>query len=184
LKDIKIIKTGINVSKMLKQLQQYPEDWGNQNKMDDVESLLNHGYQDIDVDVLQLIVGGVTNVNEFVGDTEICIPTPAFHKHTSMIHFLKRNFKDFRRCGYLSLPVGQFVGDHIDIGKYYSTKDRFHLSIQGRYEYHCGDDVTIVEPGTLLWFNNKKMHGAVNVGDCTRITFVFDVPHKNNKPYY
>jgi hypothetical protein len=35
-----------------------------------------------------------------------------------------------------------------------------------------------VEPGTLLWFNNKLKHGTENIGDCTRITFVFDVPQK------
>lgn len=168
---------------MLNQLQQYPEDWGIQNKMDKADSLLNYGYQEISADVLQLVIGGVTNVNDFVGDTEICIPTPAFHKHTAMVHFLKRNFKDVRRCGYLSLPIGGIVGDHIDIGSYYSTKDRFHLSIQGTYEYHCGDDTVVVEPGTLLWFNNKKMHGTINKGDCVRITFVFDVPHKNHRPY-
>jgi hypothetical protein len=184
LKDIKIIKTGINVSKMLKQLEQYPEDWGSQSKMDNVDSLLNYGYQELSADVLQLVVGGVRSVDDFVGDTEICVPTPAFHKHTEMVRFLQRHFKNFRRCGYLSLPIGGVVDSHIDVGTYYLTKDRYHLSIQGRYEYHCGDDVTIVEPGTLLWFNNKKMHGTVNVGDCTRITFVFDVPHKNNKPYY
>lgn len=182
--DIRIIKTGINVSKMLKQLEQHPEDWGSQTKMDNVDSLLNYGYQELSADVLQLVVGGVKSVDDFVGDTEICVPTPAFHKHTEMVRFLQRHFKNFRRCGYLSLPIGGVVDSHIDVGTYYSNKDRYHLSIQGRYEYHCGDDVTIVEPGTLLWFNNKKMHGTVNIGDCTRITFVFDVPHKNNKPYY
>jgi hypothetical protein len=40
----------------------------------------------------------------------------------------------------------------------------------------------IVEPGTLLWFNNKLLHGTENVGDCTRITFVFDVPHSKSNP--
>jgi quercetin dioxygenase-like cupin family protein len=56
------------------------------------------------------------------------------------------------------------------------------LSIQGRYEYSVGDESVIVEPGTLLWFNNKLLHGTVNVGDVDRITFVFDVPHSKNNP--
>ena len=30
MKNIKIIKTGINVSKIRKQLEKYPEDWGSQ----------------------------------------------------------------------------------------------------------------------------------------------------------
>ena len=28
-----------------------------------------------------------------------------------------------------------------------------------------------------MWFNNKEPHGAVNLGEETRITFVFDMPH-------
>jgi hypothetical protein len=40
----------------------------------------------------------------------------------------------------------------------------------------------IVEPGTLLWFDNKKPHGTKNVGDEVRITFVFDVPHSKRNP--
>jgi|TARA_R110000868_G_scaffold147979_1_gene369638 hypothetical protein len=181
--DIKVIKTGINVSKMLKQINQYPEDWGGQKKMKDADSLLNYGYQELSADVLQLVIGGVESVDQYVGDTEICVPTPAYERHTEMINFMKRHFPNFKRCGYLSLPIGGVVDKHIDVGTYYLDKDRFHLAIQGKYEYSCGDDTVLVEPGTLLWFNNKKMHGTVNVGDVTRITFVFDVPHKKNKPY-
>ena len=65
----------------------------------------------------------------------------------------------------------------LDEGTYYLTRDRYHLSILGRCQYFCGTDSIIVEPGTLLWFNNKLPHGTVNIGDGTRITFVFDIPH-------
>ena len=180
--NIRVIKTGINVSKILKQLEQYPEDWGGQRKIEDTESLLDRGYKDVKAGVLQLVMGGVTKVEDFVGDTEICIPTEAYYRHTEIIGFLKRHFKDFKRCGFLSLPVGGTVGLHIDEGTYYQTKDRYHLSIQGSYNYICGGEVVRVDPGTLLWFNNKLMHGTENVGDCTRITFVFDVPHSKNNP--
>ena len=60
---------------------------------------------------------------------------------------------------------------------YYLSRNRYHLSILGRYQYFCGKETVIVEPGTLLWFNNKLPHGTVNIGDETRITFVFDIPH-------
>ena len=59
-------------------------------------------------------------------------------------------------------------------------KDRYHLSIQGQYQYFVGNESIIVDPGTLMWLNNKKPHGTVNLGDNTRITFVFDVPHGNS----
>ena len=142
MKNIRVIKTGINVSKILAQLKQYPEDWEAQKNMDgQVESLLDRGYDDVPIGVLQLVMGGVLRVEDFVGNTEICIPTKAFDKHTAIVGFLKRHFKDFKRCGFLSLPVGGEVGLHIDEGSYYQTKDRYHLSIQGRYEYTVGDDV-------------------------------------------
>lgn len=181
--NIRIIKTGINVSKILRQLKEYPEDWGSQKNIEGARSIVDDfGFDDLPVGALQLVMGGVEHPDQFVGDTEICIPTPAAKHHTEIIGFLKRNFKKFSRCGFLSLPVGGTVGMHIDVGNYYLTRDRYHLSILGRYRYFVGDESVVVEPGTLLWFNNKLPHGTENIGDTTRITFVFDVPHSKNNP--
>ena len=176
MKNIRIIKTGVDVSKILEQLKQYPEDWGSQKNLQDAEQLDPTEYT-VTVDVLQLIVGGVETEDQYVGNTEICIQTPAYEKHTEILTYLEKYFKKLRRCGFLALPVGEMVGSHIDEGTYYLTKDRYHLSIQGKYEYSVGDEVVIIEPGTLFWFNNKLPHKAVNIGDNVRITFVFDVPH-------
>ena len=182
LDNIRIIKTGINVSKILKQLEKYPNDWGAQKTMEGALSMLDRGFPEVQAGVLQLIMGGVENLDQYVGDTDICIETPAYKRHTEIVGFLKRNFKKFSRCGFLSLPIGGIVGKHIDIGNYYLTRDRYHLAIQGTYRYSVGDESVIVEPGTLLWFNNKLEHGTENLGDCVRITFVFDVPHSKNNP--
>ncbi len=180
--NIRIIKTGINVSKIVKQLQEFKDDWQAQRKIDSAQTLLDRGFDDIPVGVLQLVMGGVNDTKEFVGDTEISIPTEAYNHHTEIIRFLKRNFHKFCRCGFLSIEVGGEVGQHIDEGKYYLTKDRYHLSILGRYRYTVGGESVDVEPGTLFWFNNKLMHGALNIGDSTRVTFVFDVPHHKSNP--
>jgi len=182
LDNIRIIKTGINVSKILKQLQQYPQDWGVQRTVDGAQSMLARGFPEVEAGVLQIVMGGVEDESQYVGDTEICIATPAINHHTEIVGFLKRNFKKFSRCGFLSLPVSGGVGKHIDIGSYYQTRDRYHLSIQGTYDYTVGDETVRVEPGTLLWFNNKLEHGTKNVGDIVRITFVFDIPHSKNNP--
>jgi len=45
-----------------------------------------------------------------------------------------------------------------------------------------GGETVRIEAGDLIWFNNKLSHGAQNVGDVIRITFVFDVPHSKNNP--
>ena len=80
------------------------------------------------------------------------------------------------------MPVGGEVGQHIDIGSYYQTRDRYHLAIQGAYDYTVGGETVRVEEGDLIWFDNKQSHGTKNVGDVVRITFVFDVPHSKNNP--
>ena len=183
LDNIRIIKTGINVGKILNQLKQYPEDWGAEKMIEGTSNVQNEfGFPEIKAGVLQLVMGAVDNPDKYVGDTEYCVKTPAYTKHTEIVAFLKRNFKRFSRCGFLSLPVGGKVGQHIDIGSYYQTRDRYHLAIQGRYKYTVGNESYIVNPGTLLWFNNKLPHGTENVGDEVRVTFVFDVPHSKNNP--
>ena len=181
--NIRVIKTGINVSKILKQLHENPNDWGSQKRIGNVHNVHDEfGFPEVEAGVLQLVMGGVESVEQYVGDTEVCIKTPAYDRHTEITRFLKRNFHDHSRCGFLSLPVGGQVGRHIDIGTYYETRDRYHLSIQGRYVYTVGDEAVIVEPGTLLWFNNKLEHGTTNIGNEIRITFVFDVPHHKSNP--
>ena len=179
--DIRIIRTGLNVTKIKFQLEKYKEDWGNQKTMKGAEQI-DPEFHKIYAGVLQLVVGAISKPDEMVYNTEICLKTPAYDRHTEIVKFMKRHFHAHSRCGFLSLPVGEIVGTHIDQGTYYQTKDRYHLSIQGRYKYHCGDDEVIVEPGTLLWFDNKKPHGAENVGDEMRITFVFDVSHNKKNP--
>ena len=178
MENIKIIKRGINVSKILKQLEDNPEDWGVQTRADGAKSMLSYGFPEVKAGVLQLVMGGVTSMDQYVGDTDICIPTSAAERHTEVIRFMKRHFKTYSRCGFLSLPVGGEVGKHIDIGTYYQTRDRYHLAIQGEYDYTVGDETVSVKAGDLIWFNNKLPHGTKNTGDSVRITFVFDVPHK------
>jgi hypothetical protein len=185
-KCIKIIKTGINVSKVIQQLKKYPQDWDHQKNIDNVESLLNHGFADLSVSALQLIMGGVKSKEDFVGNSEINIKTPAYQRHSEIRKILKKEFngKEIHRCGFLSLPINEIVGAHIDEGTYYLTRDRYHLSILGRYQYFVGNETVIVEPGTLLWFNNKLPHGAVNIANEVRITFVFDILHSPDNPQH
>ena len=80
MKNIRIIKTGVDVSKILEQLKQYPEDWGSQKNVEDSEQLDPTEYT-VTVDVLQLIMGGVETEGQYVGNTEICIK-PRHMKNT------------------------------------------------------------------------------------------------------
>ena len=126
--NIKVLKTGINVSKIKAQLDKYSGDWGSQKKLENVKLKDPHQYI-TSVDVLQLVMGGITKPGEDVGNTEICIKTPAYEHHTEVIKYLSRIFPKIYRCGFLALPVGDIVGAHIDKGTYYQDKDRYHLSL-------------------------------------------------------
>tara|TARA_Y100001963_G_scaffold107711_1_gene148938 strand:- start:762 stop:1304 length:543 start_codon:yes stop_codon:yes gene_type:complete len=176
--NIKILKKGIDVSKVLDQLEQYSDDWYIQRKGTD--TLLERGYADIEVGNLQLIMGAIKKKDDFVGDSELNKLTPAWERHTEIIKIINKELpkREVHRCGFLSLPVDGYVGAHIDEGTYYLTRDRYHLSIAGQYQYFVGNETAIVDAGTLFWFNNKMPHGAVNLGEETRITFVFDMPHE------
>jgi len=91
-KNIRVIKTGINVSKILKQLEEHPEDWGAVRQIDGAQSMLDRGFPQVEAGVLQLVMGGIENEEQYVGDTEICIPTPACKNHTQILAFLTRHF--------------------------------------------------------------------------------------------
>jgi hypothetical protein len=181
LNNIRVIDRDLDVSKILNQLKQYPDDWGIQKRMDKTRILDPLKYI-VSADVLQLVMGAINKPGDDVRDSEICIATPAFYRHTEIVKWCQSRFDAFARCAFLSLPVGQIVGKHIDIGTYYLRKDRYHLAIQGKYKYMVGNEEVIVEPGTFLWFNNKEMHGTENIGNEVRITFVVDVPYHSNNP--
>ena len=116
--DIRIIKTGINVSKIKAQLEQYADDWGNQKELDSAQQLDKDIYT-IKAGVLQLIVGAISKPGEMAYNTELNIKVPAYDRHTEIVNFMKRHFHTHSRCGFLSLPVGDIVGTHTDPGTYY-----------------------------------------------------------------
>jgi len=183
MKNIKVIERDVDVSKIISQLEEYKSDWGSQKGLGKVNVKDPDKYI-TSVDVLQIIMGATKSKDVLVEDTDICIETPAYKHHTEIIGYLSRRFKKIHRCGFLSLPVGEIVGAHIDEGLYYQTRDRYHLSISGTYQYFVGNETMIIEPGMLFWFNNKLPHGTVNLGDVPRVTFVFDVPHHKNNPHH
>ena len=114
MKNIKVLKKGVDVSKVLKQLEQYSDDWYIQREGTD--TLLERGYADIEVGNLQLIMGAVVKKEDFVGDSELSRPTPAYERHTEILKIIKREFpgREVHRCGFLSLPIDGYVGAHID----------------------------------------------------------------------
>ena len=183
MRNIRIIKTGLNVDRIKQQLVEHAADWGAQKNLDGVALQDPEKYYTT-VDVLQLVMGGIEHEGQYVGDSEICIPTPAFKRHTGILEMLRDDLQvpTVRRCAFFKIPVGHKVGRHTDFGSYYLNKDRYHVSISGRYRYTVGDETVDIEPGTFFWFNNKVEHESENIANEPRIAFIFDVPMDPRNP--
>jgi len=178
IKNIRLVRSNIDVSKILAEINKYPSDWDMQKKLENADQ--NHELQ---VSVLQLVIGAVKEAGEHPKDSELSVKTPIYKKYTETRRWLRKNgCANFHRLAFLKLAIGNSVGTHIDEGSYYLTRDRYHLSIQGEYKYKVGDQEVIIKPGTFFWFNNKVPHGTLNVGNEPRITMVFDLPHSASNP--
>lgn len=174
--NFKIWETNLDVSKILNQVLNNPEDWQAVSKMENIAGDMKpYGFMPL---VMALVEEGANPKNCEKQQT-----TKLFNKYTEIRKWLKsRGISETSRAAFFKLGIGRRVLSHIDDGTYYLTRDRFHLSLQGKYKYTVGDESRIIEPGTFFWFNNKIHHDAEQIGDEERITFVFDVPHSLDHP--
>ena len=176
---IKELETGIDVSELVEELAQHPEDWQyNTYRQEDIEAQQH-------TETISLIgvhiPEGFTRwkANNAPGNS-LC-STPITNHYPKAMAWMRARFPlpDFslQRCAYVKLKPLKEVYAHIDEGTYYAERERYHLSITGRYEYFVGDESLIVEPGTLFWFDNTIMHSSRNLEDEDRIVLVFDIYH-------
>ena len=132
---------------------------------------------------LPLTMAVVKKMGDDPKNSELQENTAMYYRYPAIRKWLK-SYKLHRhsRAAFFRLKPGDSVGRHIDEGTYYLTRDRYHLSLLGTYEYTVGEETHIIEPGTFFWFNNKEYHGAYNNGNIDRVTFVFDVPKSRKNP--
>ena len=109
----------------------------------------------------------------------------------------------YARAMYYRTPPDTSVGIHIDAQPdqfsindrnkhdFYYKKDRFHVVIDGSYDYTVDHELedkiyelplTMTLPvtktfskGDVWWFNNKRPHTSYNNGDIPKINLVFDI---------
>ena len=173
----RFIDMNVDITKILEQVRQYDGDWNFVSTMSNIAGKMNpYGF-------MPICIATVPYEGANPKDSNTHERTPMYYKHTELRKFLKKwKVHGHSRAAFFKLPVGGGVGRHIDDGSYYLTRDRYHLSLQGRYEYTVGDETHVIEPGTFFWFDNKVHHGSVNIDTVERITFVFDVPKSKRNP--
>jgi len=106
------------------------------------------------------------------------LPSKVFHKYKVVSSFLKW-FKEthsaqIARVRYVKIPSGCSITSHVDGGPYYQKHNRFHLVLQGEYQYTVNGEMREYKEGEIWWFNNKKMHGTYIHGSKDRIAMIFD----------
>ena len=175
--NFRFIERNVDVSKIIKQVNDNPLDWQAVSAYKNIAGDLKpYGF-------LPLVMAVVRDANDSPKDTELQQNTPLYKKYNEIRKWLRnRNVFNTSRAAFFRLKPGGTVGKHIDEGKYYLTRDRYHLSLQGTYLYGVDGEYHQIEPGTFFWFDNKKHHSALNNGTVDRITFVFDVPHSPKNP--
>ena len=121
----------------------------------------------------------LTNWRKRNDDSHETTNTKLYNKYTECVYFLNWFKKMYggkiHRVMLVQLRSGGKVYPHIDEGKYYENKDRFHLGLSGYYDYTVNDETQRFGAGDLFWFDNKKMHSSVNVTPIPRISLIFDV---------
>ena len=174
--NFRFIETNIDVTPYVEELKANDHLWHMVSQMRNIGGQLNpYGF-------LPLTMGVQVN-GANIKNSELQQNTPAYEMFPRMVKFLKdHNCANHSRAAFFKLGPKGSVGDHIDDGDYYLTRDRYHFSLQGRYRYMCGGEEHIIEPGTFFWFDNKKIHAAQSIGNVDRITFVFDLPYSDTNP--
>lgn len=183
-KNIVIMSDDINTSPILKKVNRSPEDWNLVPKMHK-EYGSSSMAGDLNPPGFLPLCMGVAEDEQTIKDSEKLKMSDVYGDYKSALRFLYlQGFRTHSRMAFFKLPPAGGVGFHTDEGEYYKTKDRYHLCIQGEYNYRVGEDTFLIKPGMFFWFDNKQTHGSLVTSDDDRITLVWDAPHNPENPQH
>lgn len=173
MKNIRILIDNIDISKVLKEVNSYPDNWNFDTRRQRFLKYHEH------TETINLVQGYDPDPKvRDVRDSHTYRPTKLYDYYPETIKILKSFFPvGLSRIAIIKLKAGKRVHPHFDGGKYYEVRDRYHLVLTGSYEYFVGGESQQVSPGMLFWFDNKKVHSAFNNTTEDRISVIFDVEH-------
>ena len=176
--NFRFISYNEDVDEMLQQILNNEEDWGYVARLNNIGGDLDpYGFMPMTMAVLK-------HKDEDPKNAEGLERTALYAKYKNIKLWLKKwGIRKTARAAFFRLQTMSSVGRHVDEGTYYLDKDRYHLCLQGEYDYECGGEWHTIKPGTFFWFDNKKPHQAHNYSETIeRISFVFDVPKSDKNP--
>jgi len=115
---------------------------------------------------------------EDVQTTQPALAAPHFPRTLAWLHAAAGSLRgELGRALFAKIrPQGQ-VYRHIDAGRYYACRRRFHLviwSMEGS-PMVCGSEEVLMREGEFWEFDNKKPHEAYNRATTPRVHLIFDV---------
>lgn len=110
-------------------------------------------------------------------------PTPLYDQYPIIIDYLKQfAIKTNQKLARIAIvKLHEEVYAHVDYGDYYRTRNRYHLCIEGEYDYRVLNETKRIRAGTLFWFDNDMPHSAMNQSRLPRISIIFDTEPLTNQ---
>ena len=112
-------------------------------------------------------------------NTQTVVETALFEKYTKCREFLNWFTSTYGgqmgRVAIVYLGSESRVYPHIDRGEYYVGRDRFHMVLNGYYDFTVDKETQRFGAGELWYFNNQKTHHVVNATPIIRVCLIFDV---------
>lgn len=164
----KILEDNVDLTKLIDTLKKNKSDWNN------ISIPGTSGLTEI-TSCIPLALA-VKKDNEDIDDSEMLRKTFFYEKYHEFGKFAaSRGFANHSRMGIFKLEPGEMNATHNEEGVYYNKRHRYHLAISGEYDLTVDGETHRIKPGMFFWFNNKLQHSALNIGNDTRYSFVFDV---------
>lgn len=176
MKNIEVITTSIDVSEIQREVELNKECW-----QDYTPALPIPFMQTQSIAIIG--PGNVDNKKDTHDDFFLSNeyrPTKYYSLFPATVKILTDQFNNLGRVGLVKLGPGNKVTPHVDRGEYFNKHKRYHLVIQGEYDYFVGDETVRGVPGMLFTFNNHVMHWSHNVGDNDRVIIIFDERLRND----
>jgi hypothetical protein len=168
--NIAIITRDIDVSAIVKEINSQPENWLLDTKRQD------RLYEQTNTETINLVKAWSPTPLADHRNNHQYKPTNLYDLYPETMKAVNRYFPaGISRVAIVKLKPGKQVFPHVDDGEYYKARHRYHLAITGSYLYTVEDDRRQINPGTLMWFNNKRVHSSYNNTAEDRVSVIFDV---------
>lgn len=179
--NLKLIKKEVDVSAILKEINENEELWGiNIGRQKSIP--VQQNTQNISIrDAYKLDPNENAMNTHFTKWTNLGKRMPVTKQWLE--DYCEDNLAELGRAMLVRLRGSSEVYPHIDSGDYYKIRERLHLVLQSKEGsiLHANEDTAVMQTGEIWRLNNKAVHSAVNKSDDWRIHLIFDTVTQHSR---